>query len=255
MSDKNTKNPDLNLDENLENGEEQEADLLFDVDRIINEEDPDFLNQLNQIKIDNVTTDLSIMDQALGFDEKSYSNLVYFLKRPFEFSMNTKPVVIFWTVFIVSVFAAKIAWNHKDSILQQNLFLNSLGELGTDLQEFNPNSEVEPFYENLRFAKNLVTISPMHVNLKASENSGNNPMLAIEITAEGLSSDAIIEVKDREAEFKDMLLRLTEDKTYDELVETGGKQVLCEQYRDLLNTYLTRGQIRRVLLKSFVIKP
>ena len=80
-------------------------------------------------------------------------------------------------------------------------------------------------------------------------------MLAIEITAEGLSADAIIEIKDREAEFKDMLLRLTEEKNYDELVEAQGKLALCEQYRDLLNAYLTRGQVRKILLKSFVIKP
>ncbi|MEQ1724280.1 MAG: flagellar basal body-associated FliL family protein [Pseudobdellovibrio sp.] len=95
----------------------------------------------------------------------------------------------------------------------------------------------------------------MHVNVKPSENSGNNPMLALEVTAEGLSTDAIVEIKDREAEFKDMLLRLTEDKTYDELSEAEGKQNLCEQFRDLLNANLTRGQVRRVLLKSFIIKP
>ena len=91
--------------------------------------------------------------------------------------------------------------------------------------------------------------------MKPSENSGPNPMLAIEVTAEGLAADAIIEVKDREAEFKDFLLRLTEDKTYDELTEAEGKQLLCEQYRDLLNSHLTRGQVRRGLLKSFIIKP
>lgn len=259
MSDENPKNPDSDLDENPENnsvaGSEAEEDQLFDVDSILNEEDPDFLNQLSKIQIDSEAVDLSIMDQALGFDEKKHKSLRTFFMRPFEFSSNTKPVLLFWTAFIISIGVIKIAWDNKSNILHQNLFLNSFAEIGADLKEFNPNDEVESFYDNLRFAKNLITISPMHVNLKPSESSGNNPMLAIEITTEGLSADAIIEIKDREAEFKDRLLRLTEEKTYDELVVSDGKQILCEQYRELMNSLLTRGQVRRVLLKSFVIKP
>lgn len=274
MSDENPKNQDSNPDQNPEISAEEgpekieaspeeiaaaaaadEEALLSEVDDILSQEDPDFLNQLTQIKIDSGLTDLSIMDQILGFDKKSDLNLLNFLKKPFEFTSNTKPVVAFWLIVVLSFSVGKLAWDHKNSILHENLFLNSFAEIGTDLTDFNPNSEMESFYDNLRFAKNLVSISPMHVNLKPSENSGTNPMLAIEITAEGLSADAIIEIKDREAEFKDMLLRLTEEKSYDELVEAQGKLTLCEQYRDLLNTYLTRGQVRKVLLKSFVIKP
>lgn len=264
MSDENPKNQDSDPDENPVSPEaalsetgsaaEEEA-LLSEVDSILSEEDPDFLNQLSQIKIDQGLVDLSIMDEILGSDKKTSLNLIAFMKRPFEFTTNPKQVIAFWFIFLISIIAIKLAWQNKGAIFNENLFLNSYAELGTDLTDFNPNSEVESFYDNLRFAKNLVSISQMHVNLRPSENSGSNPMLAIEITAEGLSADAIIEIKDREAEFKDMLLRLTEEKNYDELVEAQGKLALCEQYRDLLNAYLTRGQVRKVLLKSFVIKP
>jgi len=267
VNDENTKNQDSKLDENPEKTEdgaaqnatdkatELDAKLLLEVDGILNAEDPDFLNQLTQINIDTEVVDLSITDKSLGLDHKFYTNILNALKRPFEFSSNTRPVITFWLVLVSAVMAGIIAWNFKSSLLDQSLFLNSFAELGTDIKEFNPNNEVESFYDNIRFAKNLTTISAMHVNLKMSENSGLNPMLAIEIIAEGLSVDAIIEVKDREAELKDLLLRLTEQKTYDELAEIEGKQFLCEQYRDLLNSNLTRGQVRRVLLKSFIIKP
>lgn len=263
MSDENPNNQDSDPDQNpageisddqAATAAEEEA-LLSEVDSILSQEDPEFLNQLAEIKIDSGLVDLSIMDQILGHNKTAHSNLLLFLKRPFEFTTNPKPVITFWLLVLISLAAAKLAWDNKIGLLSENLFLNSFAEIGSDLSEFNPNDEVESFYDNLRFAKNLVSISPMHVNLKASENSGHNPMLAIEITAEGLSADAIIEIKDREAEFKDMLLRLTEEKTYDELVESQGKLVLCEQYRDLLNAYLTRGQVRKILLKSFVIKP
>gem|GEM_PF-4194018 len=249
VNDNNTKNPDSKLDE------DPDEKLLQEVESILNTEDPDFLNQLSKINIDAETVNLSIMDNSLELDQKLNSNILATLKRPFEFSLNTKSVFTFWLVLIFAVAASVMAWNLKRNQLDQNLFLNSFAELGADLKEFNPNTDVEPFYDNIRFEKNLITISAMNVNIKNSENSGSNPMLSIQITAEGLSIDAIIEVKDREAEFKDLLLRLTEEKTYDELTETEGKQLLCEQYRDLLNTYLTRGQVRRVLLKSFIIKP
>ncbi len=260
VANKKTKNPDENLDENPDEDSnqqtsEQEEALLLEAESIINAEDPDFLNQLAQIKIDTETVNSSILDKALALDAKSYTSLLNIFRNAFEFKSNTKPVLIFWTVFVSVVAVGVIVWNFKSSFLHQNLFLNSYAELGSDLKEFNPITEVESFYDNLRFAKNLVTISVMHVNLKTSENSGPNPMLVIEITTEGLSADAIVEVKDREAEFKDLLLRLTEEKTYDELTEPEGKRLLCEQYRDLLNSYLTSGQVRRVLLKSFIIKP
>lgn len=260
MSEDNPKNQDLDPDQNpdavtSESAVAEEEALLSEVDQILSEEDPEFLNQLAEIKIDSRMVDLSIMGQVLGYDEKAHSNLLRFLKRPFEFSTNPKQVIAFWLFVIVTFAVGKLIWHHKGDVFSDNLFLTSYAELGNGIVDFNPNSEVEPFYDNLRFAKNLVSITPMHVNLKPSENSGTNPMLAIEIIAEGLSADAIIEIKDREAEFKDMLLRLTEEKTYDELVETQGKLALCEQYRDLLNAYLTRGQVRKVLLKSFVIKP
>jgi flagellar basal body-associated protein FliL len=266
VTDKNNKNQDLNPDQipnsnpnlemNLISNAEEEENLLLDVDSILNEEDPDFLKQLNKINIDPAEVDPSGMGKVFGLESNYYqSSLVTTLKRPFEFKTNTKQTLLFWLLFIVVAIIIKIIWNFQDRILHQNLFLNSLAELGSDLIDYNPNTEIEPFYDNPRFAKNLVTISPMHVNLKSSENSGDNPMLAIEITVEGLSPDAIIEIKDREAEFKDLLLRHTEGKTYDELVEVAGKQTLCEQYRDLLNSLLTQGQVRRVLLKSFIIKP
>lgn len=255
MSDETPKNQDLEQDQNPVPAEEPDEAALLDVDSLLNEEDPDFLNQLNKIKIDSTALDLTIMDQALGLDKKSHWAVLSVLRRPFEFKNNTKSVLFFWFMVVVAVASIKLAWSYKNALFDQNLFLNSFAELGTEVKDYNPNTETEPFYDNPRFSKNLITISSMHVNVKPSENSGNNPMLALEVTAEGLSTDAIVEIKDREAEFKDMLLRLTEDKTYDELSETEGKQLLCEQYRDVLNANLTKGQVRRVLLKSFIIKP
>lgn len=244
----------MNQDQDPESDYDEKL-ALMDVDEILREEDPDFLEKIKKITVEATGLDLEIMGQALGLRPKSSKLFFASMAKPFQFKSNPKSAAIFWLSVVFLGAAAYFTWTNKDSLLSNKLFLTSFADIGSEIREYNPNDEVEAFYDNPRFAKNLVTISSMHVNLKPSENSGPNPMLALEITVEGLSADAIVEIKDREAEFKDKLLRLTEEKTYDELVEAEGKQILCDQFRDELNTLLTRGQVRRVLLKSFVIKP
>lgn len=254
MSDEKDKNQDLDLDLNPESPADESV-LLADVDLILAEEDPDFINQINNIKIDSSGVDLSIMEQALSMSVETESTLLSTLKKPFEFRTNTKYVLLFWSFVVCSSAVLLVIWKLNFSFINQELFLTSLGHLGDGITEYNPITEVEEFYDNPRFAKNIVTISPLVVNIRPSESSSDNPILAIQVSIEGVSADATVEIKDREAEFKDMMRRLTEERSYDELVIAEGKLQICEQYRDAFNSRLTRGQVRRVLLKSFVLKP
>ncbi|MGZ3692409.1 MAG: flagellar basal body-associated FliL family protein [Pseudobdellovibrio sp.] len=251
MSDNSPQDQDPKPDLNPE-----EAEMaLADIDSLIAEEDPEFLAKMGTIKIDSQQVAGSF-DGSIDIDTHIKHSLRIYVKRPFEFRTNTRNVAIFWVVVLVAIVSILFAWQSKMNLFQQDLFLTNLEKLGSGkVQDYNPNTDTEAFYDNPRFAKNLISISPVHANLKPSESSGENPMLAFEVTVEGLSADAIIEIKDRQAEFKDLLARLTEEKTYDELVAAEGKRVLCDQYRDLLNANLTRGQVRRVLLKTFIIKP
>jgi flagellar basal body-associated protein FliL len=242
--------------EKLDQIPESDESILLDVDALLAEEDPEFLKSIGNIKIDasKVVSEDSV-DASADIQRTINENALVYLKRPFEFKSNPKVVAGFWTIVIVALVALVFAWKNKDILFSQQLFITSLETLGSPVQSYNPNSETEDFYDNTRFAKNLISMSPLHVNIKPSENSTDNPMLAFEVTVEGLSADAIVEIKDRQAEFKDLLARLTETKTYDELVVADGKRQLCDQFRDLLNANLTRGQVRRVLLKTFIIKP
>lgn len=254
MSDEKDKNQDSDLDLNPE-APVDESTLLSDVDKILSEEDPDFFKQIENIKIDAGGVDLSIMEQALAMSSETESNLLATLRKPFDFRTNRKAALIFWGFIFFGSVALVMIWRINFGLLNQRLFITSLGQLGDEVVSYNPISEVEEFYDNPRFAKNIMTISPLVVNLRPSESSGDNPILAIQVSIEGVSSDATIEIKDREAEFKDMMRRITEEKSYDELVVAEGKLQICEQYRDALNARLTTGQVRRVLLKSFVLKP
>ena len=164
-------------------------------------------------------------------------------------------MTLFWLLVFTGVFILVFSYKYSDIFFSKALFLRSYSEWGPTANNYNPMDDVELFYDNPRFAKNLMTMTKMFANVKSSENSGANPMLALEINVEGMSAESIIEIKDREAEFKDILLRESEDFSYDELTSVEGKKKLLEKYQSALNTNLTEGKVRRVLLKSFILKP
>ncbi len=251
MSDKTDKNQDSKPD--LDPADEDS--ILSDVDSLLAEEDPEFLQKMNEIDIAPDANDFAGLDDVLGIRGHQQKGLLGYFKRAFEFKSNPKVVLPFWALVFALGGVVIFTWQNNKNLLHEDLFIKSLAALAPAVHEYNPNDGTEAFYDNPRFSKNLISISPMNLNIKTSENSGDNPMLAIQVTVEGLSSDAIVEVKDREAEFKDLLSRLTEEKTYDDLVDAEGKRALTEQYREVLNANLTRGQVRRVLLKTFIIKP
>ncbi len=241
--------PDESLDP-LEANPEQD---LADIDVILTEEDPQFINQMSEIQIP-AGTNIDFADTGLKADVVEITFLQQF-KKMFNYSEKPKAVVSFWLAVLLGCGGIVYIWNSKRNLLKENLFLTSYASWNNDVHTFNPLTESEPFYDNQRFSRNLMTLSKMFINVRSSENSGTTPMLALEINVEGISSDAIIEIKDREAEFKDLLLRFTEERTYDELITTLGKQNLCDQFRIIINSHLSQGQVRRVLLKSFIIKP
>ncbi len=259
----NDENPDQN-DENepvnvlSEIGDTEVSDdvAVEDIDLLLQEEDPDFLKQISEIKVDTSGVDLSFMDDIIHniVAEKKKVDWKIHLRNLFFFNDEPKKLIMFWGLVITSGSLIVFGPTLSNSFFSKGLFLRSYAEWGSDVRNYNPLNEVEPFYDNPRFSKNLMTMTKMFANIKPSEDSGPNPMLAIEINVEGMSSEAIIELKDREAEFKDILLRESEDFSYDELISAEGKKNLLQKYQIALNSNLTQGQVRRVLLKSFIIK-
>ncbi len=229
---------------------------MSEIDSLLQKEDPEFLKQLSEIKIDNARAELSLMERALK-DQGSVSIFRVFIKAisvVFNFKENYKILFPFWImIFLIlgSIFyIVKVrSWDKPDS-----LFLTSYAEWGLETHSYNPMTDTEMFFDNSRLLKNIVTLKKMVANIKPSETSGSNPMVAFELNIEGVSIEVAIEVKDREAEFKDLILRSAEQMSYDELANSEGKKLFAERIVAALNSNLTQGQIRKVLYKSFIIK-
>lgn len=137
----------------------------------------------------------------------------------------------------------------------EELFINSLAEWSQQQYHYDPNEEVEFFYESHRTTQHILLLKRMVVNLRRSSESGETPMGAFEFFVEGAASDVIVEIKDRESEVKDIFLRTIEEMTFDQVSSGEGKKFLCESLRKEVNKILTKGFVRRVFIKTAIVKP
>ena len=80
----------------------------------------------------------------------------------------------------------------------------SLEEWSVQAYKYDPETEMDSFYDSPRTIQNIMSLPKMIVNLHPSPTSGPNPMAALEFFLEGLSPEAIVEVKDRETEIRDL---------------------------------------------------
>jgi flagellar basal body-associated protein FliL len=144
----------------------------------------------------------------------------------------------------------------KKSLLpkENSIFISSLGEIATEEYSYDPDEPTEKFYDNPRAVQNIVIIEKLVVNLKPSAKSGPNPMAAFELLVEGLNPEVVIEVKDREKLIRDMVLRILESQTFEELDSAEGKQRLTEQVSREISSVLTTGRVKRVLIKTIILK-
>lgn len=137
----------------------------------------------------------------------------------------------------------------------KEFLMASLEEWSAQTYKYDAESEMDSFYDSPRTIQNIMSLPKMVVNLRPSPSSGPNPMAAMEFFLEGMNPEAIVEVKDRESEIRDLFQRTIEDSSYGELDSSEGKQQLTERLRQTLNVHLTKGKIRRVFIKEMVIKP
>jgi hypothetical protein len=138
---------------------------------------------------------------------------------------------------------------------KDELFIPSMERYASEVFEYDPETEVEPFYENLRVSGNILLIPKMVVNLRKSAHSGENPMGAFEFYIEGMAPEVAIEVKDREIEIRDLMQRAIEEFNFDQVESPEGKKSVCDKLRKEINAVLTTGKIKKVWLKTIIVKP
>jgi flagellar basal body-associated protein FliL len=133
--------------------------------------------------------------------------------------------------------------------------VTSLEKVADQSFAISDTEEREPFYDNLRMGNHLFLVPKMVVNLKKSARSSDTPMGAFEFYVEGTNQDVLIEIKDREVELRDLMYRTLESFNFEQADSPDGKELICEKLRKELNAVLSQGKIRKVWLKTAIVKP
>jgi flagellar basal body-associated protein FliL len=133
-------------------------------------------------------------------------------------------------------------------------FLTSFADGADAKYTFDQEEKWQDLNDPLLHPEHIVLLERLIVNLK-NPGDGTNPMALLDLYVEAGSQDAAIEVKARDAEVRDMVLRTMEQMTYEELVTENGKNKLKVFLRKNLNEMITKGRIRRLFFKSIVVKP
>ncbi len=134
-------------------------------------------------------------------------------------------------------------------------FILSLESVASQVYEYDPKTDLEPFYENLRVSTNIIQMPKMVVNLKKSAHSRDNPMGAFEFYLEGLVPEVTVEIKEREVEIRDRMQRVIEDFSFDQVESPEGKKLLVDKLKKEINLKMTTGKLKKVWIKTVIVKP
>ena len=157
-------------------------------------------------------------------------------------------------VFIGALVFSYFAFIKKSLFYKPELFMTSLEVIAEKTYEIPTDEPLETFYNSSKIPKNIFSLKKIVVNIRPSESSGPNPMVAFEFSLEGNSSEVLLEIKDREGEILDQVQRTIEDYTFDDLDDMEGKKMITEKVRTTVNRVLTLGKIRKVYIQGIILK-
>jgi flagellar basal body-associated protein FliL len=137
--------------------------------------------------------------------------------------------------------------------LERN-FVYSFAPIADHSFTFGNDEKWQDLNDPLLHPEHIVLLERLIVNLR-SPGDGSNPMALLDLYIETGSQETAIELKERDSEVRDLVLRTMEQMGYDELVTDAGKNKLKVFLRKNLNELMSSGRIRRIFFKSIVLKP
>lgn len=95
----------------------------------------------------------------------------------------------------------------------------------------------------------LVALEPFIVNLSGSEGY---KLLKVAMSLEVENTGTQEEINKRQAQVKDIVLVLLSSKTYGEVSGENAQQKLKDEIMDTVNSFLTKGKIKKILFTEFI---
>jgi len=132
-------------------------------------------------------------------------------------------------------------------------FLRSFSEVAQEIQLLPEDDSGEDLESPLKHPEYTVLLPRIMANLKPP-SPRYSPMIVFELYLEASNQDCAIEIHDREVEIKDLIERIVEQITFEEIESAQGKLRLKVRLRAGLNRILNKGRVRRIFFKSLNIQ-
>lgn len=114
--------------------------------------------------------------------------------------------------------------------------------------------DAEVAIEEMAEAREVGVIHPLGSFVVNLLDPGNLRYINCRIELEVEDSDTVREITSREAQFKDTVISLLGNQTYEDVLGVEGKARLREELLVRFNRLLPEGQIARVYLTEFVVQ-
>ena len=94
---------------------------------------------------------------------------------------------------------------------------------------------------------------PMETFLVNLSGNRGNKLLKVNMELEVEGDRIAEEIDKRKPQIRDIIIILLSSKTYAQASSSEGKEFLREEIRDTVNSFLTKGKIKRVLFTEFIV--
>jgi flagellar protein FliL len=109
--------------------------------------------------------------------------------------------------------------------------------------------ETQSKTDEVAFVGKLVPMETFLVNLAGSRG---RKLLKVNMELEVEGEKVLEEIEKRKPQIRDIIIVLLSSKTYGQISTNEGKDFLREEIRDTVNSFLTKGKIKRVLFTEFI---
>lgn len=99
------------------------------------------------------------------------------------------------------------------------------------------------------FVGQTIPLETFLVNLSGSRG---RKLLKVNMELELEGNQVASEIEKRKPQVRDIIIILLSSKTYGQISTPEGKEYLKEEVRDTVNSFLTKGKIKRVMFTEFI---
>ncbi len=96
------------------------------------------------------------------------------------------------------------------------------------------------------------TMVPMEMFLVNLSGANGRKLLKVLMELEVEGQKVQEEIEKRKPQIRDIIITLLSSKSYEQVSSVEGKEYLREEVRDTVNSFLTKGKIKRVLFTEFI---